>query len=171
MSAWVTAKSWTLWEFNTYYALLLHCIVNPYFVTPCFIWMFETAITTFKLSWRNLHWLWYGLRRPICCFRQGIMKTPLKSNSRFLYCFDINLFNYICTGNYFNIKKFDKIIPAEIKRCSFFASQSARLLFCCRKRKKHDTVADCHCVLLSIRDLCQKRTRNSTDLSYAYAPE
>ena len=50
------------------------------------------------------------------------MKTPFKGDWRFWCHFIPNLLGYRCTNNYSNKERFDKVI-AEIKWCSFFASQ------------------------------------------------
>jgi len=58
----------------------------------------------------------------VCCISQGSIKTPFKGDW-WLWChFVPNLLRYMCTNNYSNKERFDKVIT-KITWCSFFASQ------------------------------------------------
>jgi len=61
-------------------------------------------------------------------------KTLFKRYRWFWCHFFPNLLGYMCTNNYFNKERFDKVI-AKIKWCSFFAPQCSNLL--------RDTQASC----------------------------
>jgi len=53
-------------------------------------------------------------------FHNALQKYPLRGTDDFDVISFQNLSAYILVNNYFNMKKFDKVI-ARIKRCSFFS--------------------------------------------------
>jgi len=97
-------------------ALLVHTFLH-------FIWciskMLKTIIMTFKLTWQNWRLFWHVYE---CCISQGSIKTPFEGDWWFWCPFVPDLSVYVFTINYFNTKRFEKVI-AKIKWCSFFASQ------------------------------------------------
>ena len=86
--------------------------------------MFKTIMMTFKFKWQNRRWSWHVVyaRR----ISQGSIKTPFKWDYWILMSFFPYLLGYMCTNNYSNRERYDKVI-AKIKWCSFFASQCALL--------------------------------------------
>jgi len=69
--------------------------------------MFETIMMTFKLTWRKWRMLWHVY---VCRFSQGITKIPFKRNLWFWCHFVPNLSRYRWAKNYFNIRRFGKVI-------------------------------------------------------------